>query len=67
VLSNCRETAERQFAGEEPPPILLTKPIDYPKLRLELSRTLRSHTGQMLRVVEPFSSEGTGRIEEKKL
>ncbi|HMJ11447.1 MAG TPA: response regulator, partial [Polyangiaceae bacterium] len=53
VISNCRLGAEHhQVDTEGPDPMLFTKPIDYANLRLELSRVLRSHTGQMLRVVE---------------
>ncbi len=68
VMSNCRLAAEEQVDVEGPDPMLFTKPIDYAKLRLELSRVLRSHTGQMLRVIEPASQDAVaaGRAEDKK-
>jgi DNA-binding response OmpR family regulator len=67
VMSNCRLLAEEQADVEGPEPMQFTKPIDYAKLRLELSRVLRSHTGQMLRVVEPSPMEvAAARAEDKK-
>jgi CheY-like chemotaxis protein len=52
VLSTCRECDKWQAAVPGPPPLFFTKPVEYADLRLELGRVLRSHTGQMLRVVD---------------
>jgi CheY-like chemotaxis protein len=54
-----REDISLEDAGEGlgivgPSPIFLTKPFEYGELRLELSRVLRCHTGQMLRVPDPY-------------
>jgi CheY-like chemotaxis protein len=56
VLCTSRDPASWQADMPAPKPVLFTKPIDYARLRLELSRVLRSHTGRILRVVEPVSA-----------
>jgi len=53
VLSTCRESDKWQAAVPGPPPLFFTKPVEYTELRVELGHMLRSHTGQMLRVVDP--------------